>query len=136
VASDGSAPAESHAHFLRVAARAMRNVLIDHARARAAQKRGKRAQVEPEVFDLLVEEFAMQQLDVLALHEALERLAAFDEPLARMVELRYFAGLSVPEVAKAEGVSVSTVERSWRVARAWLRKEIPRPDGDETQPAS
>ena len=119
-------------HFLRTAARAMRRVLVDHARARGAAKRGVRTELPPEALDAMVAGFAEQSIDVLALHDALERLAVFDEPLAQLVELRFFAGLSVPETARALERSVSTVERQWRLARAWLRRElggIPEPEG-------
>jgi RNA polymerase sigma factor (TIGR02999 family) len=115
------------AHLLRLAARAMRQVLVDHARARAAAKRGQRVQVE------LLEEWLVgldqRSIDVLALHEAIERLAAMDEDLARVVELRFFGGLSIAETARALEVSDSTVERSWRTARAWLQRELERETG-------
>ena len=110
-------------HFVRTAAQAMRRILVDHARARNAQKRGQRADLPQEALVELVGTFE-SQADVLELHEALERLGAFDEPLARLVELRFFAGLSVPEAAQAIGRSVSHVERQWRLARAWLRREL------------
>jgi RNA polymerase sigma factor (TIGR02999 family) len=110
------------AHLMRLAARAMRQVLVDHARARAAAKRGRRVEVE------FLEEWLVgldrRSIDVLALHEALERLAALDEDLARVVELRFFGGLSIAETARAMELSDSSVERSWRTARAWLQREL------------
>ena len=120
---------EDRTHFVRLAARAMRNGLVDHARAKKAQKRG--SGVEPASLDAVLAVFEEQQLDVLALHEALERLAAMDEPLARLVELRFFAGLTIEETANALGVSTPTVERHWRVARMWLRRELPAEDDPE-----
>ncbi|MCB9898357.1 MAG: sigma-70 family RNA polymerase sigma factor [Planctomycetes bacterium] len=124
---------ESRAHFLRTAARAMRNVLVDHARTRNADKRGgKRARVP---LDDALAAYEARALDMLALDTALERLSEMDEQLAQLVELRFFAGLTIPETAKILGVSTPTVERGWRVARLWLRAEIegrPRLDvGDE-----
>ena len=115
-------------HFLRVAARAMRNVLVDRARARSARKRGKRAEVEPQELELLFEPQEDHHAGLLELHDALEQLARFDDKLAELVELRFFAGLSIAETARALGVSTATVERSWRVARAWLRSKLA---GDE-----
>ncbi len=125
VVGESTQPPECRAEFLRVAARAMRNVLIDHARARGAEKRGRRTEVAPELFDQLVCAFEERDLDPLVLHEALERLASVDEQLARLVELRYFAGLTAAEVAAVEGKSVPKLERSWRLARAWLREHLP-----------
>ena len=110
------------AHLLRLAARAMRQVLVDHARARSAAKRGRRVQVE--LLDEWLVGLDRRSIDVLALHEAIERLAAMDEDLARVVELRFFGGLSIAETARALEVSDSTVERSWRTARAWLQREL------------
>jgi len=121
---EGVRAANCRQEFLRVAARAMRNVLIDHARSRDARKRGRRSEVDPELLDQLVDTFAERDIDLLALHEALERLARVDAPLSRLVELRFFAGLTVAEVAEVEGLSVSKVERSWRLARAWLEREL------------
>jgi len=123
-AGEGPGTAGCRAEFLRVAARAMRNVLIDHARARGAQKRGKRTAVAPHLLDQIVGAFEERSIDVLALHESLERLAEVDEPLARLVELRFFAGLTVAEIAQIEGTSVSKLNASWRAARAWLRREV------------
>jgi len=124
VAGDGSSSAPCRAEFLRVAARAMRNVLIDHARARGAQKRGKRSKQVFDRLDQIVGAFEERNLDVLALHESIERLARVDESLARLVELRFFAGLTVAEIAEVEGTSLSDLKGSWRLARAWLRREL------------
>jgi RNA polymerase sigma factor (TIGR02999 family) len=128
---DAPASFESRAHFVRVAARAMRNVLVDHARARGAQKRGDGR--ERVALDGVLAAYEERDLDVLALHEALERLLELDEPLGRLVELRFFAGLSIAQTAEVLGSSTATVERHWRVARLWLRRELgaaPEPAGD------
>ena len=114
---------QNRAHFCAIAAHAMRQVLIERARARDALKRGGG---QPRVtFD---EGLPVTQpdpaVDVIALDTALERLAALD---ARIVELRYFGGLSIEETAEAMGISPATVKRHWAVARAWLAKELETP---------
>lgn len=109
------------------AARAMREVLIDHARRRSAERRGQGWQRVP--LDLVVDYFHEQGLDVVAVHEALNRLAELNERQGQVMTLRYFGGLTVPEVAEALGVSVVTVERDWRLARAWLQGQL-RESGD------
>ncbi|MFN8586185.1 MAG: ECF-type sigma factor [Candidatus Eisenbacteria bacterium] len=115
---------QDRAHYFRMAGRVMRNVLVDHARRRLAAKRGGGAAVaegvEPD--DLP----AVRDDEVVAVHEALERLEAFDPRQARVVELRYFVGLDVEETAAALGVSAPTVKRDWAMARAWLQREIER----------
>ena len=104
------------------AARAMREVLIDHARRRLADRRGGGWQRVP--LDLVVDYFEEQGLDVVAVHEALDRLAELNERQSQVMTLRYFGGLTVPEVAAALEVSVVTVERDWRLARAWIRDQL------------
>jgi RNA polymerase sigma-70 factor (ECF subfamily) len=104
------------------AARAMRQVLIDHARRRSADRRGQGRQRVP--LDLVVDYFEEQGLEVVAVHEALDRLAEMNERQGQVMTLRYFGGLTVPEVAQALGVSVVTVERDWRLARAWLHGQF------------
>jgi len=128
---EGAPHAEGREHFLRLAARAMRNVLVDHARARSAQKRGKR--VETDQLERIAGAFEERAIDVLALHEALEKLTTLDDELAKLVELRFFGGLSIPETAKALGLSTATIERDWRTARAWLRTELPDGEGRATE---
>ena len=100
------------------AARAMREVLIDHARRRSADRRVGGRQRVP--LDAAVDYFEGQGLDVVAVHEALDRLAEVDGRQAQVMTLRYFGGMTVAEVAAALGVSPATVERDWRLARAWL----------------
>ena len=114
---------ESRTQFLAVAAQMMRRVLVDHARTRHALKRGGAAtQVTLSEADAAVA--SADDVDVLALDEALARLAAIDPRKARLVELRFFAGMSIPEAAAALGVSLATVGREWAVARMWLRREL------------
>jgi len=114
---------ENRGHFFRVAARAMRNVLVDHARAKKSLKRGEgKAHVQ---LDEVLEHYEERSLDLLALDDALSKLQEMDEQLARIVELRFFAGLTIQETATALEVSTPTIERGWRVARMWLRKEMP-----------
>jgi RNA polymerase sigma-70 factor, ECF subfamily len=114
----------SRAQFFGVAAQMMRRVLVDHARGRLAAKRGggaRRVTLDGQGADAAAPD---ADVDVLALHEALERLAVLDPDQARLVELRYFAGLGIEETAEALGVSPATVKREWAVARAWLRREL------------
>jgi RNA polymerase sigma factor (TIGR02999 family) len=118
--------ARSRAQFFALAAKAMRSVLVDHARARRAAKRGGGAHAltlgaAGEVADVAS---ANDAVDVLALDEALGRLSAFDPQQGRVVELKFFGGLTIEEVAEVLGVSHATVEREWKLARAWLRREL------------
>ena len=114
---------ESRSQFLAVAAQTMRRVLVDHARARNALKRGA-GDVQITLGDAGAVPHSADAMDVLALDDALARLAVMDPRKARLVELRYFAGLSIPEAAAALGVSQATVIRDWAVARMWLRREL------------
>ena len=113
----------NRAHFFGVAAQMMRRVLVDRARARLATKRGGEFQ-QVTLGDAEAADKENASLDVLALHDALERLAALDPEQARLVELRYFGGLNIDDTAEALGVSPATVKREWAVARAWLRREL------------
>ena len=117
------------AHFLNVAARMMRRILVDHARARHAQKRGGPG--ENVTFDegLLVTDEPRH--DFVALDDALQALATFDERKSRVIELRFFGGLSVEETASVLKVSPDTVMRDWRLAKAWLQKEMRRGQSDD-----
>ena len=109
-------------HFYAIVARRMRQILIEHARAHLTLKRGQRAEHLPiSAADRLT---VAKSQELVMLDEALKRLAAIDERKSRVVEYRYFAGYSVPEVAKILGVSASTVQNEWRLARSWLRLEM------------
>jgi RNA polymerase sigma factor (TIGR02999 family) len=109
-------------HFFGIAARLMRQVLVEHARKHKAEKRGGgRVAVTLEEF---AEVSSTPDVDILAVHEALERLAVFDAHQAHVVELRFFGGLSIDETAEILGVGHATVEREWTMARAWLRNEL------------
>jgi RNA polymerase sigma factor (TIGR02999 family) len=120
---------QNRSHFFAVAARLMRQILIDHARARHAQKRGG-PRVHLPLEDVVV--VSDDRLDeILAVDEALTRLAARDERLARMVELRFFGGLTEEEAAEALGISPRTVKRDWQVAKAWLYGELRSKDSAE-----
>jgi RNA polymerase sigma factor (TIGR02999 family) len=126
---------ESRTQFFAIAAQMMRRVLLDHARTRHALKRGSAAvQVSLGDGDFFAASSSVgsgqgtpvDPLDVIALDDALARLAVLDPQKAQLVELRYFAGLSIPEAAEALGVSTATVGREWAIARMWLRRELDR----------
>lgn len=108
---------QDRSHFMAVAAIAMRQVLVNHARTKNTQKRGSGERPA-----ILHEEAVGKEtpMDVLSLNEALEQLASIDERKHRIVEMRFFGGMTVDEIAEALGVSKSTVEADWRAARAWL----------------
>ena len=117
---------QNRAHFCAIAAHSMRQILIERARARGALKRGgERHRVTLD--DALVAG-GERSIDLLALDEALERLAAFDPDQARLVELRFFGGLTVEETAEAMNISPATVKRHWAVACAWLARELGQSD--------
>jgi RNA polymerase sigma-70 factor (ECF subfamily) len=122
-----SADWRGRTHFFAVAAIAMRHILIDHVRHRGRAKRG--GDLRAVTLDEAVAPVADPDVDAYALHEALERLAELDPRQARVVEMRFFGGLSVEEVAEALGVSKRTVEGEWSHAKAWLRVELSRPAG-------
>lgn len=124
VCGGNGASFESRQHFLRVAARAMRNVLVDHARARKSAKRGGDASREP--LDDAVGAFEEGRFELLALDEALELLAAENERMSRIVELRYFGGLTLKEAGEVMDLSLDQVHYSWELARAWLYRELTR----------
>ena len=126
---------ESRTQFFAIAAQMMRRVLLDHARSRRARKRGGAGmQVSLGGVDAALGEpgspgtqaSSLDAVDLIALDDALTRLAAFDPQKARLVDLRYFAGLSIPEAAAALGISTATVGREWAIARMWLRRELER----------
>ncbi len=109
---------QNRAHFFAVAAQMMRKVLVDHARERNAQKRG--GGVRTIVLDEAVSFPQRDELDVVALDDALLELASFDQRQAKIVELRFFAGMTLEETAEVMSISDSTVKREWQIARAWL----------------
>ncbi|HVL68641.1 MAG TPA: sigma-70 family RNA polymerase sigma factor [Vicinamibacterales bacterium] len=113
---------QNRAHFCAIAAHSMRQILIERARARGAQKRGgARARV---TLDEALVAGGDRSIDLVALDEALEKLARLDPEQARLVELRFFGGLTVEETADAMHISPATVKRHWTVARAWLAREL------------
>jgi RNA polymerase sigma factor (TIGR02999 family) len=113
---------ESRAHFFGIAARLMRQLLVDHARARQRFKRGgDLQQISLTAAANIVQE---EVVDMLVLDEALETLAEVDPQKSRIVELRFFGGLTIEETAHVMGISTPTVERGWRAARAWLQTEL------------
>jgi len=116
---------ESRTHFFAVAANLMRQILVDYARERHRLKRGGKADNLPldEAFLVIADE---SDIDLLALDEALTRLSEMDFQQARIVELKFFSGLSIEETADALGISPATVKRDWNVAKAWLKHELSR----------
>jgi len=113
---------QNRAHFFGISAQLMRRILVDHARARKAEKRGGYA-AKIQV-DESVAAPEQQNLDLVVLDDCLKALSEIDPEQARVVELRYFAGLTVEETAEVMHVSPTTVKREWRLARAWLHREI------------
>ncbi|GJM22887.1 MAG: DNA-directed RNA polymerase sigma-70 factor [Planctomycetota bacterium] len=125
LAASAQLSANSRAHFLGIAARAMRQVLARHAQDRRALKRGGAFARVSFVEDMQAHE---DDASTLALDTALEKLAQLDERQARVIEMRFFADMTIPEIAECLDVSASTVEREWRMARAWVRAEMARDD--------
>jgi len=122
LAKDTDLSFQNRAHLLGIAAHAMREILVERARARGAKKRGG-GEVRVTLDEGMIAD-AAEQVDTLALHAALEKLAAMDREQAHIVELRFFGGLTIEETAEVLGVSPATVKRGWAVARAWLYREI------------
>jgi RNA polymerase sigma-70 factor, ECF subfamily len=120
----GGIRCESRAHFLALCAQVMRRILVDHVRRRGFAKRGGGAQHVP--LDEVVLVAQARGIEVLALDEALAALARVDPRKSRVVELRYFGGMTIEETAEVLGVSVDTTKRDWRMARAWLLAELTR----------
>ena len=112
---------QNRAHFFAIAASAMRRLLIDHARAKAADKRGKNVVISLEGVDAAAD---TTPPDLLALDAALDKLATLDARQARLVELRFFGGLTVDEAAEVLDVAAITVKRDWAMARTWLFREL------------
>jgi RNA polymerase sigma factor (TIGR02999 family) len=124
LANAGSASYQDRCHFFAVACKAMRQILVNHARSRLSEKRGRGVanvsldDVQPAVHQ--------EAAEIVALHEALEALHSVDPRKSTVVEMRYFGGLSIEETAEAMGASVATVNRDWRLARSWLIREMKR----------
>jgi len=115
-------PWKSERHFLGAAAKAMRRILVEHARSRNALKRGG-SLTRVDLKEVMLREHE-SPIDVLDLHNALDRLQAIDKRKARLVELRFFGGLTIHETAESLGLCASTVKQEWAVARAWLKREL------------
>ena len=114
---------QNRAHFFGAVAEIMRRLLVDHARRHLAEKRGAGA-VKVSLAEVAVVADTEPDLDVILLDQALTELAALDPPLARLVELRYFGGLSVEETAEVLALSPATIKRHWQTARTWLRRRM------------
>jgi len=122
-------PWKNRTHFLAIAALSMRQILVQRARARHAEKRGGQDAQRITLDESALADVPATQpagVDVLALDAALEKLAALDEQQAKIVELRYFGGMTVEEVGEALDISPATVKRHWTLARAWLQRELSR----------
>lgn len=130
LAEDDSIQVKDHNHFLGIAAQLMRWILVDYERTRRAAKRG--AGYTPLTLDPGVAARSRElDMDLLALDEALDRLAKLDRQQSQIVELRYFGGLSIEDTSQFLGISPATVKRSWSSARAWLLREMSRGESDE-----
>ena len=114
---------ENRAHFLGIFSRTMRQTLTNYAVARNRKKRGGKDRLE-----LAAEFYESRQIDVARVDEALRELERFDPRQSQIVELRFFGGLTVPEISSAMGISVATVQREWALAKVWLHRELSRPD--------
>jgi RNA polymerase sigma factor (TIGR02999 family) len=124
---------QDRAHFLAIAARTMRRVLLDHARKHLAGKRGDGRRAIP--LELAGELGSQRHADLIALDDTLKALHEFDPEGARVVELKFFGGLTTDEAAEVLGCSASTIERSWRAARAWLFTQLDRGHAEAGEPA-
>jgi RNA polymerase sigma factor (TIGR02999 family) len=113
---------QNRAHFYAISAKLMRHILVDHARSRQAAKRGG-SNIKLPLEEAMIASKG-REVDLVVLDEALESLAAIDPQQSRVVELKFFSGLSVEETAEVLGVSPRTVKRDWNMAKAWLRREI------------
>ena len=121
---------ENRAHFLAVASRLMRQILVDYARSHAAAKRGSDRVVHLDTSLVLPQ---VRTTDVVALDDALNALSKLDEQQGRVVELRFFGGLSTEEIAEVLGISASTVKREWAVAKAWLTRQMKKGARDDAR---
>lgn len=132
LASERPRPFANRQHFVAIAALSMRQILVQRARARKAAKRG--GAPDRVTLDEKLVSSEPPSVDVLALDEALTRLATFDPEQARIVELRYFGGLTVEETADVVGISPATVKRQWAMARAWLKRAVEPTSDDRADP--
>ena len=121
--------AENRAHFLSVASRLMRQILVDYARTHAAAKRGAELKVD---FDAVLVVCQERSAELVALDDALKKLFSIDEQQCRIVEMRFFGGLSIEEIGDVLGISRSTVKREWNVAKAWLSRQMNRGSHGQT----
>ncbi|MBS1797901.1 MAG: sigma-70 family RNA polymerase sigma factor [Acidobacteria bacterium] len=117
---------ENRAHFFAIAGQMMRRILVDHARAKHREKRGGDDAVKIPLDEAMIVVVGPKDVDLLALDDVLKRLEALDEQQARVVELRYFSGLSLEETAAALKISRATAARDWAMAKAWLHRELTR----------
>jgi len=122
--------AENRAHFFAIAARLMRQILVDHARSRGAAKRG--ASCVTITFDEAVALPQKPQIDLVALDDALNELNSMDPRQSNIVDLRFFGGLSIEDTSQVLGVSPATVKREWTMARLWLQRELRRGDAHDS----
>lgn len=113
---------QNRAHFVGVAARAMRQILVEHARARATARRG--GAWKRQALDDVVDLYESRACDLLVLDAAIAKLALIDETQSRVVEMRFFGGMSMDQIAESVGCPLRTLEREWNMARAWLRREV------------
>jgi RNA polymerase sigma factor (TIGR02999 family) len=130
LAGQSSLRAENRAHFFAIAARLMREILVDRARARGAAKRG--ASCVTIAFDEAVALPQKPQIDLVALDDALNQLNAMDPRQSHIVDLRFFGGLSIEDTSQVLGVSPATVKREWMVARLWLQRELRRSEAHDS----
>lgn len=126
MAGDAAPPTENRAHFVAIAAKLMRQILVDYARRRGAAKRGPQYKVELDSGLVLPQQ---PTVDVVAIDDALGRLARRDPQQERIVELRFFGGLTIDETAQVLDISPATVKRGWNMAKAWLVREVGRGSG-------
>ena len=115
---------QNRAHFFGISAQLMRRILVDHARQRQAVKRGGSDQQRLSITSAQADVIHQPEIDLLALNEALDELAQMDPQQSRIVELKFFGGLSIDETAEVLGISHATIERDWKSARAWLRRQL------------
>jgi RNA polymerase sigma factor (TIGR02999 family) len=121
LAKQKQVPARNRAHFVALAARLMRQILVDHARGHGAAKRGPKQRVQ---LDTGMAVAPMRTIDVVELNDALNDLARMDEQQSRIVELRFFGGLTTEETAEVLAISPATVKRDWNVAKSWLTRQM------------